>query len=152
MVCSVSLSLLPFHTPSADWLDISTTNQHLSNNWFLLATQKAKRRTPPESAVKSGLENCVRLYVLFCLTSFSLWQVVLVYAAAIVEYLWTGDSSLLNLKDNVHIFRLAPSFQGYIYFQGNFNFSLTLISERSNSSPMFKGHFFTEVRLPHITW
>ena len=61
-----------FPYPSADWLDISTANQHLSNNRFLLATQKAKRGTPPESAVKSGLENCVRLYVLFCLTSFSL--------------------------------------------------------------------------------
>ena len=70
VVRSVSLSVLPFHTPSADWLDISTANQHLSNNRFLLATQRAKQSTLPEGAVKTGLENSVRLFVLFCLTHF----------------------------------------------------------------------------------
>jgi len=70
VVCSVWLSVLPFHTPSADWLDISTANQHPSNNLFLLVTQTAKQSTSPEGAVKTGLEKGVRLFVLFCLTHF----------------------------------------------------------------------------------
>ena len=67
---TVWLPVLPFHTPSADWLDISTANQHLSNNQFLLATQRAKQITSSERAAKTGLENGVRLFVLFCLTHF----------------------------------------------------------------------------------
>ena len=39
-----------------------------------------------------------------------------------------------------------PLSQGYIYSQRNYNFSLTLFSEGSNSSPRFKGQY-----LPHIT-
>ena len=62
--------MLPFITLSADWLDLSTANQHLSNNRFLLATQRAKQSTLPEGAVKTELENSVRLFVLFCLTHF----------------------------------------------------------------------------------
>ena len=64
--------MLPLITLSADWLDLSTANQHLSNNRFLLA----KQSTSPESAVKSVQENSVRLFVLFCFTHFYVWQVV----------------------------------------------------------------------------
>ena len=35
---------------------------------FLLATQRAKQSTTTEGAVKTGLENCVRLFVLYSLT------------------------------------------------------------------------------------
>ena len=38
----VRLFVLPVHTPSANWLDLSTANQNLSNNRFLLATPRAK--------------------------------------------------------------------------------------------------------------
>ena len=70
VVCSVLLSVLAFHTPSADWLDLSTANQHFSNNRFLLVTQRAKQSTSSEGAAKSGLENDVRLLMLFCFTHF----------------------------------------------------------------------------------
>ena len=76
VVCSILFSVLAFHTPSADWLDLSTANQHLSNNRFLLVTQRAKQSTSSEGAAKTGLENDVRLFVLFCFTHFYVWQVV----------------------------------------------------------------------------
>ena len=50
-----SNNVLPFITLTADWLDLSTANQHLSNNRLLLATQIAKQSTSPESAVKALL-------------------------------------------------------------------------------------------------
>ena len=76
VVCSVLLSVLAFHTPSADWLDLSTANQHFSNNRFLLVTQRAKQSTSSEGAAKTGLENDVRLFVLICFTHFYVWKVV----------------------------------------------------------------------------
>ena len=70
VVCSVFLSVLPLYTPSADWLDISTANQHLSNNRFLWATQRAKQSTSPEGAVKTGLENQSQIVCAILLDSF----------------------------------------------------------------------------------
>ena len=87
VVCCVLLSVLPFHIPSADWLDCSTANQQLSNYRFLLATQRAKQSTSSEGASKTGLENGVRLFLLFCLTHFFVWQV-----APFTHILWRQEA------------------------------------------------------------
>ena len=44
----------------------STVNHDLSINWFLMATQRANQSAKPERALKTELEDGVRLFVLFC--------------------------------------------------------------------------------------
>ena len=58
----------------ADWLLKYPTNQQKG---YEKATQTEKQSTPPERALKTKLETRVRLFVLFCLTHFFVWQVVL---------------------------------------------------------------------------
>jgi len=48
--------------------EISTANHNPTKKWFLMATQKAKRSTPYERAVKAELKTGVGLFVAFCLT------------------------------------------------------------------------------------
>ena len=49
---------------------VSTANQDPPKEWFLSATQRAKRSTPSERAMKTELKTDVRLFVAFCLTYF----------------------------------------------------------------------------------
>ena len=52
---------------------VSTANQDPPKEWFLSATQRAKRSTPSERAMKTELKTDVRLFVAFwlfdCMTS-----------------------------------------------------------------------------------
>ena len=76
VMCFVLLSVLPIKTDylrDADWLLKYPTNQQKG---YEKLTQTTKRSTPPERALKTKLETRVRLFVLFCLTHFFVWQVV----------------------------------------------------------------------------
>ena len=76
IMCSVLLSVLPVKTDylrDADWLLKYPTNQQKG---YEKLTQTTKQSTPPERALKTKLETRVRLFVLFCLTHFFVWQVV----------------------------------------------------------------------------
>ena len=55
---------------------LSTANQDPPKEWFKSATQRAKRSTPSERAMKTELKSDVRLFVAFCLTYFIVWHVV----------------------------------------------------------------------------
>ena len=68
MVCSVLLTVLHLKTLLLIGCEISTANQNPTNKWFLMATQRAKRSTPSERALKTELKTGVRLFVAFCLT------------------------------------------------------------------------------------
>ena len=68
MVCSVLLTVLHPKTLLLIGCEISTANQNLTNTWFLLATQRAKRSIPTERAFKTELKIGIRLFVAFCLT------------------------------------------------------------------------------------
>ena len=48
--------------------EFSTANQKPTNKWFLMATQREKRSTQLERALKTELRTGVRLFVAFCLT------------------------------------------------------------------------------------
>ena len=75
MVCSVLLTVLHLKTLLLIGCEISTANQNPTNKWFLVATQRAKRSTPSERALKTELKTGVRLFcgILFdlicCMTS-----------------------------------------------------------------------------------
>ena len=68
MVCSVLLTVLHLKTLQLIGCEFSTANQKPTNKWFLMATQREKRSTPPERALKADLKNGARLFVAFCLT------------------------------------------------------------------------------------
>ena len=75
IVCFVLLSVLPIKTnylSDADWLLKYPTNHQKG---YEKVTQTTKQSTPPERALKTKLETRVRLFVLFCLTHFFVWQV-----------------------------------------------------------------------------
>ena len=68
MVWSVFLTVLHLKTLLLIGCEFSTANQNPSNKWFLIATQRAKRSTPSERALKTDLKNSARLFTAFCLT------------------------------------------------------------------------------------
>ena len=68
MVCSVLLTVLHQKTLLLIRCEISTANQNPTNQWFLMATQRAKWSTPSERAFKTELITGIRLFVAFCLT------------------------------------------------------------------------------------
>ena len=68
MVCSVLLTVLHPKTLLLIGCEISTANQNPTNKWFSMATQRAKRSTPSESALKTELKTGVGLFVALCLT------------------------------------------------------------------------------------
>ena len=47
---------------------LSTANQDPPKEWFKSETQRAKRSSPSERAMKTELKSDVRLFVAFCLT------------------------------------------------------------------------------------
>ena len=68
MVCTVLLTVLQPKTLLLIGCEISTANYNPTNKWFLMATQREKRSTPSERALKTELKTGVRLFVAFCLT------------------------------------------------------------------------------------
>ena len=72
MVCSNLLTVLHLKTLLLIGCEFSTANQNPTNKWFLMATQRAKRSTPSERALKTELKTAgIRLFVAFCLTQFT---------------------------------------------------------------------------------
>ena len=67
MVCSILLTVLHLKTLLLIGCKISTANRNPSNNWFLMATQRAKWSLPSERALKADLKSGVRLFLAFCL-------------------------------------------------------------------------------------
>ena len=57
MVWSVLLTVLHLKTLLLIGCEFSTANQKPTNKWFLMATQREKRSTPPERAFKADLKN-----------------------------------------------------------------------------------------------
>ena len=53
MVCSILLTVLHPKTLLLIGCEISTANQKPTNKWFLMATQREKRSTPSERALKT---------------------------------------------------------------------------------------------------
>ena len=68
MVCSVLLTVLHLKTLLLIGCEFSTANQKATNKWFLMATQREKRSTPSERALKTEQKTGAGLYVAFCLT------------------------------------------------------------------------------------
>ena len=67
-VCSVLLTVLHLKTLLLIGCEISTTNQNLTNKWFLMLTQRAKQSTLSKKAIKTELKTGVRLFVALRLT------------------------------------------------------------------------------------
>ena len=55
MMCSVWLTVLHLKTLLLIGCEFSTANQEPTNKWFLMATQREKRSTPSERALKTGI-------------------------------------------------------------------------------------------------
>ena len=79
VVCSILLSALPIKTDYLIWEILIVCWKFPPNllKGSIKSTQTTKRNELPERALKTQMETDVRLFMLFCFTSFSVWQVLL---------------------------------------------------------------------------
>ena len=95
MVCSIFLTVLHPKTLLLIGCKISTANQIPTNEWFLMATQRANRSTPSKRGlINTELKTGVILFVAFCLTRFIPWQVV---TKPIIKHWYTQNPILYLL-------------------------------------------------------
>ena len=77
MVCSILLPVLASETPTADWWKSFNSQSGSTKRVVLKCNTESKTEyTTSERAMKTELKSDVRLFVVFCLTYFIVWQVV----------------------------------------------------------------------------
>ena len=129
MVCSVLLTMLHQKTLLLIGCEFSTANKKPTNKWFFMATQREKRSTPSEWALKTELKTGVRLFVAFCLTQFVAWQVV------------AGTSQCLQQGQSKHIM-----FFFYLHYARTFKARGYMLRVKATSVVRITGRVWRKIR------